>query len=449
MLQVKNQMLELKTLLEKVNLMKKRSCHLQTKFTNRVLSAGLTVTILAAHTSLLGDATPPAIQPQATATSQQTTIEFAPFTGRVTANKVRLRLQPSLDGQIYKELDAGELFVVTGIHDDFYAVIPPSDVKGYLFRTYVLEGVVEGQNVNLRLEPDTNAPILTQLHAGDKVEGVVSPKNSKWLEVSLPAQVRFYIAKDYIEKAGDKNYLQKIETERKKLQSAIAEMRLELQKELAKPFRDIQLAPLAAKIHSLQRLAADYPREKESADQLFQDMQNDYLQLSLVQESRPIDVPDLQPTSHQAPKSEAAASSIQNGSPKHNAKEGAANRETEHPKSAISPLLQKQEQQLVAAALAAKIAPTEETFYQQELHKARTLRGTIVRYDKVMKGRPGDFMLVDTPSNVPIAFLYSTQLDLTSYEGKAVRLKASSRPNNNFALPAYFVLEAIETTKES
>lgn len=372
----------------------------------------------------------PASAPQANATkvstspsTDQITSDFAPFTGRVMANRVRLRLQPSIEGPIYKELDAGELFVVTGLHDDYYAVIPPADVKGYLFRMYVLEGVVEGQNVNLRLEPDTNAPILTQFHAGDKVDGIISAKNNKWLEIKLPPNVRFYISKDYIEKVGDKNYFQKIESERRNLQAEIDKLQAELGKEFAKPFRDIQLAPLATKVHSLQKRAADFPKEKEAADLLFKDMQNEYLQLSLVQEVRPIDVPET----HQQELEQQKISHTSNT-----------------PAPAISSYLQQQEQQLVAAALAAKIAPTEEQFYQQELHKARALRGVVVRYDKAVKNRPGDFMLVDPISQVPQAFLYSTQVDLSTYEGKAVRLKGTNRANNHFALPAFFVLEVNE-----
>lgn len=47
---------------------------------------------------------------------------FQAFTGKVTKNKVRLRLQPNLDGPILRELKQGDLLIVVGETDDFYAV---------------------------------------------------------------------------------------------------------------------------------------------------------------------------------------------------------------------------------------------------------------------------------------------------------------------------------------
>jgi hypothetical protein len=43
---------------------------------------------------------------------------------------------------------------------------------------------------------------------------------------------------------------------------------------------------------------------------------------------------------------------------------------------------------------------------------------------------------------LPIAYLYSTQVDLQGKVGQAVTLQAAPRPNHHFAFPAYFVLEA-------
>ena len=73
---------------------------------------------------------------------------FTSFTGKVTKNKVRLRLQPNLEGPILKELVQGDMLIIIGETEDFYAVQPPTGSKAYVFRTYILDGVVEASRVN-------------------------------------------------------------------------------------------------------------------------------------------------------------------------------------------------------------------------------------------------------------------------------------------------------------
>ena len=135
---------------------------------------------------------------------------FTAFTGKVVKNKVRLRLQPSLDSPIIKELPQGEMFIVVGESEDFFAIQPPSGTKAYIFRTYVLDNVVEVNKVNVRLEPNLDSPTIAQLNIGDKIEGTISTQNNKWLEIVPPTTARFFIAKDYVEKIGDASVLAKI-----------------------------------------------------------------------------------------------------------------------------------------------------------------------------------------------------------------------------------------------
>src|SRR5690606_31340485 len=63
---------------------------------------------------------------------------FTPFTGQVTRDRVRMRLQPTLESPVIRELDRGDLLVVVNEVDDFYAVSPPTDMKAFIYRTYVL-----------------------------------------------------------------------------------------------------------------------------------------------------------------------------------------------------------------------------------------------------------------------------------------------------------------------
>src|ERR1700722_9838279 len=80
-----------------------------------------------------------------------------PFTGKVNGNKVRLRLQSTLESQVVRELNKGDLLIVTGDTGEFYAVQPPAGLRGFVFRTFVLDQVVEGDHVNIRAEPSMEA----------------------------------------------------------------------------------------------------------------------------------------------------------------------------------------------------------------------------------------------------------------------------------------------------
>ena len=81
-----------------------------------------------------------------------------------------------------------------------------------------------------------------------------------------------------------------------------------------------------------------------------------------------------------------------------------------------------------------------EAFYAEQLDNSLQLRGKIQPYRRVVKNKPGNFVLMDQQDDIPIAFLYSTKVNLDRQIGKTVTLRAAPRPNNNFAFPAYFIL---------
>ncbi|MBA2727993.1 MAG: hypothetical protein H0U49_07460 [Parachlamydiaceae bacterium] len=57
-----------------------------------------------------------------------------------------------------------------------------------------------------------------------------------------------------------------------------------------------------------------------------------------------------------------------------------------------------------------------------------------------MKNKPGDFLLLSSISNLPIAYLYSTAVNLQDKLGRIATVQVVKRPNNNFAFPAYYVI---------
>jgi hypothetical protein len=79
-------------------------------------------------------------------------------------------------------------------------------------------------------------------------------------------------------------------------------------------------------------------------------------------------------------------------------------------------------------------------FYEEQKKEAFILKGIVDPYNRPVKNRPGDYMLVNSNSKLPIAFLYSTLINLQDYVGHEVALTVVPRANNHFAFPAYFVL---------
>ncbi len=83
---------------------------------------------------------------------------------------------------------------------------------------------------------------------------------------------------------------------------------------------------------------------------------------------------------------------------------------------------------------------TQEDFYQEQSQKVIVLKGIVEPYARVVKNKPGDYVLMNQTSHLPIAFIYSTRVNLQDRVGQEITVYAAPRPNNNFAFPAYFVL---------
>jgi hypothetical protein len=97
------------------------------------------------------------------------------------------------------------------------------------------------------------------------------------------------------------------------------------------------------------------------------------------------------------------------------------------------------EQALYLSWAAMHHAKTMTDFYQDQKNKSVALHGILEIYTDPVKNKPGDYIIRD--KDMPVAYIYSTQVDLDQYVGKQVNLVASPRPNNSFAFPAYYVFD--------
>ena len=81
---------------------------------------------------------------------------------------------------------------------------------------------------------------------------------------------------------------------------------------------------------------------------------------------------------------------------------------------------------------------SQRDYYEEQKLAAIEISGIVEPYNTPVKNKPGDYILRD--KDMPLGYIYSTQVNLQSLVGKHVKLVAAPRPNNNFAFPAYYVL---------
>lgn len=354
---------------------------------------------------------------------------FEAFTGKILRNKVRMRVQPNLDGQIVRELNRDDMIVVDGETEDFYIIRPLKDMKAYIFRTFVLDNIIEGNRVNVRLEPDLSATVIAQLNSGDRVNGTVSAQDKKWLEIPVPSSAQFYIAKEYIDKIGDGNLMAVLEKRRENINTLLKNTQDAIQVELSKPYEQMGIEGISQNLNKIMGQSKDFPDQAIKAKELFAYLQESYLRKKVAYMERQV----------QASKTQT----IQIASP-HPSTITAGDADTQNfSANAINSKMTAwlpAEQALFGKWLLQHPGKSIEEFYEQQAEEAVLLQGVLEPYDRTIKSKPGNFVLLNRSTNLPVAYLYSTSLNLQDKVGHEVTIKGASRGNNNFAFPAFYVL---------
>lgn len=400
--------------------------HFKTLWSLYIVSIYIPYSLLAADTSATPSLSPlpqASNTPTKTVSQAKTMSNFKSFTGKVNGKRVRMRLQPDVDSPIVKECKKDDLLLITGEKNGFYVVEPPSDIKAYIFRSFILDGVVEGDHVNVRIAPDRDAPAIGHLSTGTKVNGRISELNNKWLEITPPNSTHFFVAKEFIDYAGDAGLKANYEQRLAALTQALDSINLFSQAEMHKPYDKIDFHKIESRYQEILQNYADFKEEAEIARKNLMQCQEKYLYKKIAF-------------------LEKKASSA--GSKKSNEfspiSYGDRQSSTSIEKMRMwEPL----EESMYLSWSAMHHAKTMEDFYLDQKLKSSMLSGVIEGYREAVKNKPGDFLLTQE-GGLPVAFLYSTQVNLEDYLGKRVNISVSERPCNNFAFPAYYVHEIEE-----
>lgn len=371
---------------------------------------------------------------------------FATFTGKILGKNVRLRTAPDLNSHVIKQFSKDELVLVIGENADFWAVQPPVETKVYAYRTYILDNIVEADRVNVRLKPDTKSPVLGKLQKGTRVHGKLSKANNKWLEITPPSSVKFYIAKEYVAKAGGPQHfakmMQRKQDVRNLLRNAVAESEAQCQK----AFTMMDPKPSISKLEKVIHQYKDFPRLVEQAKVALAILKDNYTQKKITFLEDKTNRLESEKGNEEDPfaKFSTILKDERLANPKLRKPLNPklwANKQT--PKGPFNPTYRHWES--VENTLFSSWAEFNEDkriddFYNEQKANAVILTGVIEKYENDVQNKPGNYLLKN--DMFPVAYLYSTHVDLKDLEGKNVKVFVSPRPNNKFAFPAYFVLQA-------
>ncbi len=363
---------------------------------------------------------------------------FKPFTGKVSANKVRLRDKPDLESHIIRQMNKNDLVLVVSEEGDFYAIEPPKGTKAYIFRSYALDNVIEASRVNIRLEPHADAPIIGQLEAGAKIESQVCQINHKWLEIPTPPSTRFYICKEYISNAGGPEYLATMEKRKQQIDEMLNTAYTLAETECKKPYEAMSVAQPTEQFQNIIRNFSDFPEAVEQAKEGLSHLKEAYLNKKIAfLESNAKLSPDIKEELIAKHKEETQEFLKDAGSSQQDP-DFWAKRQAKKKQPQGGEFWDSLEESLYLSWSAFHTGKKMEDFYTEQRANAITITGRVEPYSQLVKDKPGDFILKGADS--PLAYLYSTHVNLENYIGKTISLTVAPRPNNHFAFPAYFVL---------
>ena len=348
--------------------------------------------------------------------------EFKNFSGKVVGTHVRLRTAPEIESSIVGEYNKGDLFVVVGEKNDFYKVAPPTNSKAYIFRSFVLDSIVEGNRVNVRLEPSLEAPVVGHVNSGTRVDGKICERNGKWLEIAPPENTTFFIAKEFVEYAGGPEYKAIQDKRYATMKQLLDTAALLTQSEMHKSFEEIDITRVKNTYLTVINDYVDFPSAVEKAKNNLNELEKGYQNRKIAfLEAKNANLSNK--FSHDTMVA---------------AKESDSSMQNECPERAK--VWEKVEEAIFISWSAMHHAKTMDDYYVDQKLNAKFISGVLEAFADPVGNKPGNYLLKE--NGIPIGCMYSTQINLEDLVGKRVNLHVSERPNNNFAFPAYYVLDS-------
>ena len=267
---------------------------------------------------------------------------------------------------------------------------------------------MEGTRVNIRLQPDIAAPVIGHVGSGQKVDGKVCTANPKWLEITPPNSVHFYVAKDFLDKVGGPEVKVTYEKRRSTGKALLETAQQQATNELNRPYQEIDIQRVT---NNFKRIIDDYAEFTDYVEQARDALaasQESFLKKRIAHVDH------------------ASAQKV-------------VARPDQRSVNDKMRMWEPIEEALYLAAIQSGEEKGMEQYYEEQLVNAEKKAGLVEAYNDSVRCKPGDFRLMGK-DGLPVGYLYSTKVNLQDLVGKQVTVIVSKRPQNNFAYPAYFVL---------
>jgi uncharacterized protein YgiM (DUF1202 family) len=129
-----------------------------------------------------------------------------PYVGEVAGNRVNIRSGASLNYRILKVANNGDKVIVRDVKNGWARIDTPTDVHFYISKDYIRpdkdsQGVLTGDQVNVRPSPNLREPPLCQLQKNERVRIVDSSGN--FFKIEPPAEAYAWISAKYVRYFGE------------------------------------------------------------------------------------------------------------------------------------------------------------------------------------------------------------------------------------------------------
>ncbi len=359
--------------------------------------------------------------------------EFRSFTGKITGNKVRMRTASDLDSHVVRQLNKNELVYILEESNDFWGIKPPPGIKAYVYRNYIIDNVVEADKVNIRLQPNLDAPVIGQLKLKDQIYGEILESNNKWMEISIPENVCFYIAKEYITYAGNEHFYARMLQRKEEVDKLLNSAYFITQAEMKKPYDEMTPQEAIDQFDAIIKGYSDFTEHVKQAKEGLALIQDNYLQKKIAYLEAKASMSEIEKDELITAIDKANTCPVNTNT---NTKKivRSSNKNLTDKMHFWEPI----EESLYLTWTTFHPEKSLNDFYKEQEINSTTITGVIESYSQSIKNKPGDYIVKTDKTK---AYLYSTKINLDEFVGKTITLKVSPRPNNNFAFPAYYVNE--------
>ncbi len=183
-------------------------------------------------------------------------------TGEITAHDVNVRAGAHPNYEVVAQLDKGDLVLVTGTRGDWKRIAMPPGVLVWTSTAYVADdGLVEGQNVNVRSGPALKYNVLCQLKRDDQVVIKKTSKDGDWYGIVPPKAAGAFVYAKYVADKGPPDLYAKWAPRKAQCTALLASADNFRRYELKQPDAKVRFDAILA---NYRRIETDYPNLPEA-----------------------------------------------------------------------------------------------------------------------------------------------------------------------------------------